>query len=344
MTQGLFLLAALLRYLGCGNSTPPPALRGSSSSVPPNGNTIEDDRIARELVPLVRAAADEVYVGDVPRLDLDLARLGFYSSCSLPNYAALAEQSRRTAMDDWVAGQLGSPHGFLTPGDLRASVGPAREPARRHEGGTDCWCNPVLVGRFPFHVDPSVPRGELLVEPALDALAADNQTVTTVPTTSSITWEEIVAVYDKMLAPPRPPRRVEPFKLTREQIDQLPKAGTQEQPFAGIVSRLDGFPVVEVLTVEESTPHAEGWCLTFEQAFRGITKLDHRGAIRTDPLYLTRQQIERMSRVLWFNLPDNWEQLLEQGGGISQIMCRPVHLVHHPASSTPCLERWMDQC
>jgi len=37
---------------------PPPALHGPSSSVPPNRTLVEDERVARDLVPLVRAAAD----------------------------------------------------------------------------------------------------------------------------------------------------------------------------------------------------------------------------------------------------------------------------------------------
>lgn len=60
--------------------TPPPALRGTSSSVPPNRTPIEDEREARELVPLVRAAADEVPVGDVPHLPIDETKLSGFAA------------------------------------------------------------------------------------------------------------------------------------------------------------------------------------------------------------------------------------------------------------------------
>lgn len=49
----------------------PPALRGPSSSFRPNRTLVEDEREARSLVPLVRAAADEVPVGAVPHLPIE---------------------------------------------------------------------------------------------------------------------------------------------------------------------------------------------------------------------------------------------------------------------------------
>ncbi|GHH57792.1 hypothetical protein [Lentzea cavernae] len=265
-------------------STPPPALRRPSSSVPPNRSAIEDDRITRELVPLVRAAAAEA------RLPGSMDVLGGHLRTS----RTVDQAEHRHAWERWSAEELQRD---------RDAFGDALDRAV-----TACLNLP--------DPDPLPPSDNL--------------------------FETVMAAYNKMLGPSRPPRRTEPFKLTREQIDQIPKVDTDERPFTPTAFLLDGIPVVEVLTVEESTPHAEGWALTFEQAFRGVTQLDHRGTLRRDPLYLTQQQIERMSRVLWFTLPDNWDQLLEQGGEIFQMVSRPVHLVHHPDSSTPCLERWMD--
>jgi hypothetical protein len=84
--------------------TPPAALRGPSSSVPPNRAPIEDEREARGLVPLVRAAADEVPVGDVPHLPREerpSTLLGFHLRWEDELQQAMHD-ALRTAADDLV--------------------------------------------------------------------------------------------------------------------------------------------------------------------------------------------------------------------------------------------------
>lgn len=57
-----------------------------------------------------------------------------------------------------------------------------------------------------------------------------------------------------------PPWRTEPIKLTREQIAMLRDESTpQSKVYDGTVGMPHGVPIVEVATVEESTPYVEGW-------------------------------------------------------------------------------------
>lgn len=279
------------------HSTPPAALcgpagrhdtaRGAASM-----GAAEEQRVARELVPLVRTAAAEPAIGDVPKLDADLAELKFFTSRSPSDHNVWVAQSTQDAHDEYMRS---------LPTNLVAAF------------------DAMLAGC----VNP-------IVHPAPASDAPD-------------LYETVLAAMDKMLAPTHPPRRVEPIKLTREQIDQLPKVDTDEYPFTPTSFRLDGIPVVEVLTVEESTPHAEGWCLTVSQIVTGVYSAFD--GVRPDyrkPLHMTRQQIERVMALAGLERPDDWEQTLERGGEVSQLLGRPVHLAYNAASSTPCIERWMD--
>lgn len=384
-------------------ATPPPALRGPSSPVPPDrtsaeeergladrvrsvrdviresdapilaaaaaqllggfdrweptGTTAaepatEEERVTRDLVPLVRAAAAEVPIGDVPKLDEDLAQLKFFTSRSWSYYNSQVEESLKDARNEYFRGLPTSlSEAFLTGNDVRTAADRARQTVRRHENGADCWCGPVKVGTTPVHLDPSAPLGEARFDGAFyDVLTECVNPVAepTPPDGPDFSYEALLATFDRMLAPPQPTRyytrRVEPIKLTREQIDQIPRAEHDEfLPHNPAASWLSGVPVVEVLTVEESTPHAEGWCLTLSQIVTGVYSAFD--GVRPDyrkPLHMTRQQIERVMSLLGIERPDDWEQTLERGGEVSQLLGRPVHLVHNAASSTPCIERWMD--
>jgi hypothetical protein len=117
-------------------TAPPPALRGPAAA-PDRGRHADTatahgtdaDRVARELVPLVRAAADEVPVGDVPRLNEDFARLRFYTSHSTPDLNAAAERTHQELLDEYVR-SLTSPWttGCLTANDLRTATDKAAHP------------------------------------------------------------------------------------------------------------------------------------------------------------------------------------------------------------------------
>jgi hypothetical protein len=341
--------AALDRIIGDTRRSKPLGFLGSAAE---QAVDTEERRVTRELVPLVRAAAAEVPIGDVPKLDEDLARLKFFTSRSWSDHDAQAEQSLQHARDEYFQSLPTTLSGaFLTPNDVRTTAEQARQAVRRHENGMDCWCGPVKVGTMPIHVDPSVPRGEVRYEGAFDAWTADtvNPVVDSTPADGpGLSYEALLATFDRMLAPPQPTRyyarRVEPIKLTREQIDQIPRTEQDEfLPYSPGFSWLAGVPVVEVLTVEESTPHAEGWCLTLSQIVTGVYKaFDGARPDYRKPMHMTRQQLERVMSLLGFERPDNWEETLERGGEISQIMGRPVHLVHNASSSTPYIERWMD--
>jgi hypothetical protein len=249
----------------------------------------EDQRVARELVPLVRAAAAEVPLP--PRVDV----LGGHLRTS------------RTADD--------AQHQHVS--DIRWAH--YKEQHRKDEASA-----------FERYVD-RVLGSTLVVQPPQPHPDMDLYTT-------------VLAAMDKMLAPTRPPRRTEPIKLTRGQIDQLPKVDTDERPFTPTSFWLDGIPVVEVLNVEESTPHAEGWCLTISQIITGVySAFDGAQPDYHKPLHMTRQQIERVMKLLDLDHPDDWEQTLERGGEVSQLLGRPVHLAYNAASSTPCIERWMDR-
>ncbi|MEV8439162.1 hypothetical protein AB0425_17445 [Actinosynnema sp. NPDC051121] len=57
-----------------------------------------------------------------------------------------------------------------------------------------------------------------------------------------------------------PPWRTEPIKLTRDQIAMLRDQSTPRPGvYDGTVGMPRGVPIVEVATVEESTPYVEGW-------------------------------------------------------------------------------------
>lgn len=348
------------------NTTPPTALRGPAPSPQPDAARIKEDiglrptvfavmdtvtasvagptekeRVNRDLVPLVRAAAAEVPLP--ARVEVLGGHLREFRAIDGALDQHDGEQKWGQFLDRWdLTTDLTSRStpGFLMPLDMRAAADTARQAVRRHENGMDCWCGPVKAGQVPIHLDPAVPRGEGAF---FDTFAADCVNPVVAPPATPDIYETVMAAFDRMLAPPRPPRRVEPIKLTRAQIDQLPKVDIDELPFTPTAFRLDGIPVVEVLTVEESTPHAEGWCLTVSQIVTGVYSAFD--GVRPDyrkPLHMTRQQIERVMALLGVERPDDWEQTLELGGEVSQLLGRPVHLAHNAASSTPCIERWMD--
>lgn len=84
-----------------------------------------------------------------------------------------------------------------------------------------------------------------------------------------LTWEGgFAATLDEIrqLAAALPPRRSEPIKLTRQQIEMLrdPTPPPSPPPYVhgSAVGGLTGVPIVEVATVEESTPYTEGWIST----------------------------------------------------------------------------------
>jgi len=159
---------------------------------------------------------------------------------------------------------------------------------------------------------------------------------------------DLLAAFDKMLAPSLVPAwrrpRTGPIYLTREQIDQLPRAQADEfLPWNPARSLLAGLPVVEVVTVEESTPHREGWLLTLVQIIQGVqVAASEHLRWSTTPLHMTHPQMLRVMAITGQTPPDGWEQTLDRGGEISQICGRPVFLADRAEDSTPCIERWMD--
>ena len=57
-----------------------------------------------------------------------------------------------------------------------------------------------------------------------------------------------------------PPPRTKPIKLTRQQLDSIPRAAAPAQPWlAGQLAPLAGVPVELVDTVYESTPFTEAF-------------------------------------------------------------------------------------
>lgn len=203
------MYAEALRFFEDHTQTvPPPALCGPSSSVPPRETAAEEDRVARELVPLVRAAATEVPLPK--RVDV----LGGHLRTS------------RTA-DDAV-------------GQHVSDVRWARYQEENYE---------EEASAFARYLD-RVLDSTLIVQPPQ-------------PHPNDDLYTTVLAAYEKLLAPPLRQRQVrtEPIKLTREQIGQIPKAPRLEPfvPGAPAAVWLDGVPVVEVATVEESTPYVEGW-------------------------------------------------------------------------------------
>jgi len=153
---------------------------------------------------------------------------------------------------------------------------------------------------------------------------------------------------DMMLAQSQIPAwrrpRTEPVYLTRQQIDQVPRAQADEfLPWTPAPSLLAGLPVIEVVPVEESTPHREGWLLTIEQVIKGvqIVASEH---LRWSavPLHMTHPQMLRVMALTGQTPPDDWEQAFDRGGEVSQLCGRPVFLAARAEDSTPCIERWMD--
>ena len=80
---------------------------------------------------------------------------------------------------------------------------------------------------------------------------------TVLPPTGTDIWASIERVAAGISD--APPPLVEPVKLTRSQMDALRPRGEVWSPPSGVVAPLLGVPVVEVDTVEESTPYLLGW-------------------------------------------------------------------------------------
>lgn len=79
-----------------------------------------------------------------------------------------------------------------------------------------------------------------------------------IPPTGAEILANIRQVMDQLAVAP-PPSLPEPVKLTRAQMNVLPRAEPSPPWLGGQVAPLFGVSVVEVATVEESTPYLEGW-------------------------------------------------------------------------------------
>jgi hypothetical protein len=291
------------RYLGAVEQAAaepgvlPVALRGPSSSVPPNKTAVEEDRVARELVPLVRAAAAEV---------------------PLPERVEVLSGQLHESRD--VDGAL-SEH--------VSSMWWAREETR--------WRR-AEESAFAAHVDRVMnDRWAALTAPSTE------------PMLQMSPEEFMTSVREAMLGialiPAWRRARTEPIKLTREQLDRIPKAEPDSfLPWNPAATLLAGVPVIEVGTVEESTLHTEGVLLTLTQIARGALQgADQNTRWHTVPLYMTALQLDRVMHVTGSERPDNWEETLDRGGKVSSICSRDVFLADRTEDSTPCIERWMDR-
>lgn len=297
MTRGLSPIKALLQRLASTrSSTPPPALRGleprptvsyvMDSIVARVAGPSLEERVTRDLVPLVRAAAAEEQA-EVLRGEASIAAA--FAPTSLEGewgYGRLIQTEAQNMFDRW-----------------------------------NTWNADVTQ----FQV----------TAPATAALPEDPA-------------EFMRATMDMMLAQSQIPawRRphTEPIYLTRQQIDQVPRAQADEfLPWNPAASLLAGLRVVEVMTVEESTPHREGWLLTVPQVMSGALRSAVSGIrYNHEPVYLTHAQLLRVMAITGQTPPGDWEQTLDRGGEISRLCNRPVFLADRPENSTPCIERWMD--
>ncbi len=283
MYRGLSPLAALLRRLRV--STPPPALRGPSSSVPPNRTRAEEERVERELVPLVhQALVDEP--ADGLRDAANTAAL-FASTCPEEEfgYGRLIQAEALNMLDQ-------------------------------------AWSRDVTTFRVVAPAPATLPDDPVeFIRSAMNAMLA----------------ESLIPAWRRQT-------RTEPLYLTREQIDQLPRAQADEfAPWNPAVSLLAGLPVVEVVTVEESTPHLDGWLLTGFQVTKGaLRSMSTNQRWQYEALYLTNPQLLRVMAITGQAPPDDWAQTLDRGGEISRLCNRPVYLADRAENSTPCIERWMD--
>lgn len=108
------------------------------------------EHVERHLVPLVRAAADEV---PLPTGRIEVARGLLRTSRTVEQALLAADQERwwtawdereRQAIDEAIREHILA---------LAAEVG------LPHETSPSCWCRPVQVGPNLFHRDPRVPPG-----------------------------------------------------------------------------------------------------------------------------------------------------------------------------------------
>ena len=108
-----------------------------------------------------------------------------------------------------------------------------------------------------------IPRGQGRFGSAVDAdelVLPMPPAPTVIPPTGAEIWANIEQVAAHL--GDAPPPLVEPVKLTRSQMDALRPRNEVWSPPSGVVPSLApllGVPVVEVETVEESTPYLLGW-------------------------------------------------------------------------------------
>lgn len=290
----------------------------ASSSVPPNRAEIEEQRVTRELVPLVRQAASAILNSPAPAVDVGrMAWVGdFETFVGLGLISGTRVEFNRRVLGDienWKptgflahAGVTESPEPLRTWGGEDLSWSTALESTwsvagtdsaltaeqilrgvidlkREHEETCGQWRGPILLTKsqqerfmreyaltWPDDWEEMCERGGqtggLLGIPVHLASTVEESTpylegwINVVPPpapTFDELWANIPATFDKMLAPPRPPRRV--FKLTAQQINSLVATALNPDTPARTVWNLMAAPIVEVATLEESTPYTEGW-------------------------------------------------------------------------------------
>jgi hypothetical protein len=109
----------------------------ASTLVAPNRAETEEQRVARELVPLVRAAAAEVPLP--PRVDVLGGHLREFRTVDAALDQHEGEQQWGEFLDRW---------------DLTPNLTP-----RQHNSSLPCWCDGFMLGDAAVHLDARVPPG-----------------------------------------------------------------------------------------------------------------------------------------------------------------------------------------